>query len=436
MHEGLPRLSFRAGQVLAHSWPKDSAPPFGMRAVGDHFEGPARLRWRLRAALQHARIEYRDVVTASSMPEPPHVCRSITRTANTAALTTTLRQACYRGLLAGLAEACRVALVAELVRGLAQQLLVVVSDSAAEHRWQRALASQQLADLSSVSSVKHAAQRMHWLGCRHEVLVVDAPELMPRAQLDSVLEQSAALARIGMLGRADPNNVLHWSSGLGPLLGVTEDQQRPRCLQLRVPMPNETEQAYTEAWSTFLNAYDRFAATRTASGFGTFVSQARKDPLQRPALRAWHDAVRLAAWHEHKAAVTADLLRRHQGDRVLLFTPDRKTAYELSRTHLIPAITAEIPRAERQALLDAFANGSLRTIAGPRLLDTGIAERSADVAILIGGGFGGDQRRSRCRRVRTAGIIYELVSQETLEVGRAHRFREPGTDAAVVLPMQ
>src|SRR5690606_32093453 len=158
--------------------------------------------------------------------------------------------------------------------------------------------------------------------------------------------------------------------------------------------------------------------------------------LQRPALRAWHEALRLASWHAHKAAVVADLLHRHRGQRVLLFTPDRATAYELGRTHLVAAITSEIPRAERHALLTAFAKGSLHTLAGPRLLDAGIAERTADVAILIGGGFGRDQRLSRRRRVRSSGIIYELVSQETLEVGRAQRFRDPGADAAPVVHVQ
>lgn len=293
--------------------------------------------------------------------------------------------------------------------------------------------SLRLTNACAVHTIRNAAQRMHWLGCRHEVLVVDSPELMPRGLLDATLEQSAAVARVALLGRADSHNLMHWCKGIGPFLSVIDNQQLPRCQQIHVPLPTEIESQYAEAWGTFLCAYDRFVATRAGAGFGTFVAQARKDPLQRPALRAWHEAVRLAAWHANKAAVIAELLHRHERDRVLLFTPDRKTAYELGREHLIAAITSEVPRGERAALLDAFAEGSLRTIAGPRLLDAGIAERSADVAVLVGCGFGKDQREARRRRVHTSGIIYELVSQETLEVGRANRWRDPGADAPTVV---
>ena len=128
-----------------------------------------------------------------------------------------------------------------------------------------------------------------------------------------------------------------------------------------------------------------------------------------------------------------ELLQRHKHERVLLFTPDRRTAYALAKEHLIAAITSEIPRGEREALLDAFAEGLVRVLAGPRLLDAGIAEQTADVAIFVGGGFGKDQHRARSRRVRLAGIIYCIVSQETLEVGRANRWRDPGADASAVV---
>ena len=431
--EQLPRLSFHAGLVCAQHWPTGLRPPHGMQLVGDQLLGPARLRFRLRDALQEACARYRDDVI------PGHQRNSLAKPSRPedlqrlAGCTTTLRHSGFRGLLVGCSEVQRASVVAELAHAVQQPMLILTPDSAAAHRWRRTLTTQGLQECCQAWSVRAAAERMHWLGCRQDVLVVDAPELMPRSLLDRALEQCAALARIGFCGRADSQLLLHLGKGLGPVLAVLTTDEQPRCQQIRVAMPSDVAARYAVAWDTFLNAYDRFAATRADAGFGTFVAQARNDKLQRPALRAWHDALRLAAWHEHKAEVIRDLLTRHAQERLLLFTPDRKSAYELAREHLIPAITSEIPRGERHALLDAFANGTVRTLAGPRLLDLGVVERSADVAILVGGGFGRDQRANRCRRVRTAGVIYEIVSQATVEVGRAHRWRDPGSDAVAGL---
>ena len=415
-----------------------------MRACGDLLLGPARLRWQLRAALQEAGASYHDEVAAQLATEQLATEQSsrfvgaeandvATAHADSSPWLGTLRQSGYRGLLVGLCDSDRMYLLQSLRETLNQRVLLVVADSAVEHRWHQVLMRQQLSRFCRVHTVRHAAERMHWLGCRHDVLVVDAPELLPRCSLEAVVEQSAALARIGFCGRADGQQLLRLSPGLGPVLGVSNSHEQPRCQQIRVPMPAAHAHAYAAAWSTFLSAYDRWAATRGDAGFGTFVAQARNDTLQRPALRAWHEAVRLAAWHPHKATQVAELLQRHPYDRLLLFTPDRQSAYELARDHLLAAITSEIPPRERRALLTAFANGSVRALAGPRLLDAGVTERSADVGILIGGGFGKDQRMARSRRIHTSGMIYELVSQETLEVGRAHRWRQSDTDAAAVV---
>lgn len=111
-------------------------------------------------------------------------------------------------------------------------------------------------------------------------------------------------------------------------------------------------------------------------GLARSYKQAREDPEQRPALLAWHEALHLASWHAHKALLIADLLQRHRGERILVFTPDRASAYELARSHLIAPITAELPRTERQSTVDQFLDGTLRVLAGPRLLDLGVPNNS------------------------------------------------------------
>lgn len=405
-----------------------------MRDTGRHLEGPARLHWRLRQALADANARYQDEVL-----QAPHAASQLGNAKASglpAGLLEAVRKARYRGVLAGHEGTTRIHLAATMVRQLAQPGLVLTTDSASEHRWQRALTRAGVVSACHARRVRDAASHMHWLGGRHDVLVVDSPELMQHAALEQALEGSAALARIGFSTAVDWRQAVRWGKGLGPLVSVLDVSDLPRRQQIRVPMPNDVAVRYAAAWDTFLAAYDRFVAMRGDAGFGTFVAQARTDSKQRPALRAWHDALRCAAWHESKASVVRDLLSQHRGAQIALFTPDRQCAYELAREHLVAAVTAELSRRERSGLLDAFAAGTLRVLAGPKLLDTGIQERSANVGVLIGGGYGARQRNARCQRVATDGQIYELVSQDTVEVSRANRIYGQAAQAPAVLHLR
>ncbi len=424
------RLTCRNGRLSVHGWPAQQRAPFGLLDLGTHHEGPARLRWRVRQALEAAGCAYRDETPVPAAPLPCPSRWDVTDPFVGPALLA-FGVAGHRGIVAGLPDASRARLAAALCARFAGEALVLAPDSAAAHRWQRQLPA-------GARAIAAGAPEVHWLGARHDLLVVDAPEAMPWPVLARALDASAALARVGLVARTDWRLAERLAPGLGPVLHVIDEPAPPVCHELRVPLPPAAAAAYADAFCTFLAAFDRFAAARPKAGFGTFVAQARGDPQQRPALSAWHAAIRLAAWHEHKAAVVGELLARHRRDRLLVFTPDRAAAYELAREHLIAAVTAELPRAERNALLDGFANGALRALAGPRLLDHGAEEGSADVAILVGGGFGAAQRRARCRRVAGNGVVYELVSLDTVEVGRARRWRaapahgEPAVGKAVV----
>lgn len=418
------------GGLQVRNWPLPATAgntvtvPFGLHARDGVLRGPARLRSPTRRVLAAAGLPFRDLLDEPKVAAPPGPVLSRTE----ASLFGAWQLADHQGLASGIALASRVHLTCAAIGHIQQRLLVVTVDSGAEHVWRRALDVHGLPELATVTTVQNAARAMHWLGRRHDLLVVDSPELMPAHTLDAVLDGSPARSRFGFVGRPDARGLLRWSPGLGPLIGLVDSSRPPRCIELRVAMPEAAAAAHATAWHTFLAAYDRFAALQPDVGFGTFVQQARGDPVQRPALTAWHEALRLASWHGHKATVIAELLQRHKGERILVFTPDRASAYALARQHLIAPVTAELPRRERQQAVDDFVAGTQRVLAGPRLLDLGVPDGIADVGILVGGGYGKDQRSARCLRISPLGLVYELVSLDTVEVGRAHRWR--GTAAA------
>ena len=420
----LTTLDLVHGELLVRDWPNTLRPPFGLVRTGSELRGHARLRRPVREALQTAGLAFQDHVA------PPPLLLDDTPTAPEP---TPSMLPCWlandgRGIACCLPEATRLDFTISALRTRLQPALVVTRDSGAEINWTTTLAGHGLVarpgqrSAATVVTVAEAARTMHWRARRHDLLVVDRPEQMPLPAVLAVLDGSAALLRLGFVDAPDSRRLLRWCSSLGPVLGVVDAALRQQRIELHLPLPPADRIGYDEAWHTFLCVFDVFVAAQPNAGFGTFVQQARGDPKQRPGLFAWHRALQLASWNRNKADAVAELLARHRDERILVFTPDRRSTYELARTHLIAPVTAELPRRERQATLAAFAAGRLRTLAGPRLLDLGVPEGCADVGILVGGGYGRNQHHARCRRIATTGIVYELIALDTVEVGRAHRF--------------
>ena len=155
--------------------------------------------------------------------------------------------------------------------------------------------------------------------------------------------------------------------------------------------------------------------------FGDFVRWARQDEQGRPGLLGWHRALRALRWTRAKAAACAQLLQQHRRQRLLFFTQDRESAYALCRScHALP-ITAELPAAARRQALQAWADGEVPALCGPRLLEEAHGLPPADVGVVVGAAFGHGQLEARLRRVRPDGAFYQLVTADTVEVGRLWR---------------
>jgi superfamily II DNA or RNA helicase len=143
-------------------------------------------------------------------------------------------------------------------------------------------------------------------------------------------------------------------------------------------------------------------------------------------MASWHLARQVLSLPQNKLAVIDALLERHHQRRVLIFTRDNCAAYALSRHLLVPALTCHIRRAERTAVLDAFARGQIRVLVSSRVLNEGLDVPDAEVAIIAGGAQGDREYIQRVGRVlrnrpQKTALIYELVVAETFESRSARR---------------
>ena len=121
-----------------------------------------------------------------------------------------------------------------------------------------------------------------------------------------------------------------------------------------------------------------------------------------------------------KRAALASLLDRHRGDRVLVFTGDNSTAYEVSRRHLIMPFTCDIGRAERARTLGHFRDGRLRALVSAQVLNEGLDVPDAEVGVIVAGRLGKREHVQRVGRLlrprlEKRATIYELVVRGTSE---------------------
>lgn len=410
-------LERAAGALQVRGWPAQCTPPGGAELLSDGtLRGPLFLRARVRRMLQAAGVPFVDRLAPPPLPAevvPP--CCVPPPLAFTA-----WWQHGGRGIAVGLGEGAQIDLVLAAVHHTAARTLLLVRDSGASMAWSARLRERPGAAAIDVWTVAAAAHELAGATPRHDLLVVAQPELSPGPTLATAIAGLAPAHVLALVGHAG-TELLGLSAWAGPTLLVESRGEAATRVQLHLPLAAGERAAHDAAWHEFLRVYDGWKALRPDAGFATFVREARGQPAWREALLAWHRARAIAAWNEAKAAACGDLLARHRGASVLVFTPDRASAYAIAREHLVAPITAELPRAERAALLAAFARGALRVLVGPRLLDLGAPTGRAEIGIDVGGAMGPGERLARHARVAASGVLYELTAEQTAEVGRSRR---------------
>src|SRR5258708_39732023 len=134
-----------------------------------------------------------------------------------------------------------------------------------------------------------------------------------------------------------------------------------------------------------------YLATRRATlgpGPGLFAALMRRagtDPEARRALRAPHEARLVAMNAGAKLGAIEELLRRHTGDKVLVFSEYVEMVDRISTALLLPSITYRTPPAERRAILQGLRAGEFSKLVTGRVLNEGVDVPDANVAIIASG---------------------------------------------------
>ena len=291
----------------------------------------------------------------------------------------------------------------------------------------------------TVTTYDSAHIHMEHLGNRFGLIIFDECHHLPSEAYRFAAEGCLAPYRLGLTAtpeRSDGRDAL-LQDLVGPIVYRKEVTELAgdflsdyRAETVFVRLSTEEMEAYAAARQRYLG-FVRQNGIRFGKkgGWNDFIRLASRSKQGRAALEAHREQRRLAHSAPSKLDYVESLLRRHQGERAIIFTNDNETAYAVSRRFLLPIITHQTKVSRRSDILALFKSGDYQAVVTSKVLNEGVDVPEASVAIVLSGSGSVREHVQRLGRIlRKAegkqAILYELIAEGTAEVNTSIRRRE------------
>lgn len=276
-------------------------------------------------------------------------------------------------------------------------------------------------------------------GNRFGLVVFDECHHLPGPTYMAAAQGSIAPYRLGLTAtpeRADGQEVLLHEL-IGPIVYRREIKQlsgdflaeyrTERCYVNLAPEEQERYRLAREHYRRFVE--ERGISMGGPNGWRRFLQETCRSPEGRAAFQAYREQKRLAQAAPAKIHFLECLLERHRADRVLIFTYDNATVYQIARRFLVPAITHQTKTKERRQLLERFHSGDYPILVTSQVLNEGVDVPAANVGIILSGTGSVREHVQRLGRLlRKYGdkqaLLYEVVTRDTAEEFTSERRRQ------------
>ncbi len=276
-------------------------------------------------------------------------------------------------------------------------------------------------------------------GNRFGLLVFDECHHLPGATYMMAAVGSVAPFRLGLTATPERADGQDWllPELIGPIVYRREIKELSgdylagyRVEKLMVALSAESQQRYRqvrEQYRAFVDKHGiRFGSPQ---GWQRFIQMTSRTPEGRLAFQAYLEQKRLAQAAPEKLLVLDQLLEKHRLDRVLIFTYDNATVYQIARKHLVPAITHQTKAKERQLILERFHSGVYPVVVTSQVLNEGVDVPAANVGIILSGTGSVREHVQRLGRLLRKqpdkqALLYEVVAGDTAEEFTSQRRRQ------------
>ena len=292
----------------------------------------------------------------------------------------------------------------------------------------------------TVSTYDSAVLQMEFIGNRFGLLIADECHHLPGPAYRLAAEMSIAPFRLGLSAtpESSPERDRILTELLGPICTRVEIAELEgtylsdyRTRRLEIPLDPEEEAEYRQAREIYVSALRRWQITfRRPEDWGRFLIQCARQPEGKTVLSAFFAQRKIARGGRAKFRMVRELLLRHAGERILIFTADNASAYHLGREFLLPVITHQTGARERKEFLNHFRQGDYPILVTSKVLNEGVDVPEAGVGIILSGSGSVREHVQRLGRIlrpapgKSEAILYELVSAGTSEQGVSERRRD------------
>lgn len=288
----------------------------------------------------------------------------------------------------------------------------------------------------TVSTYDTAYLRAEELGNRFLFLVFDEVHHLPSPGYASIAELFVAPYRLGLTATYEREDGLHtelerliggkvYEIEIDKLTGKHLAEYRTKKI---VTDLTDAERVEYEKYHTIFTEFLKRGRIilRSPRDFRLLVMRSGRDANAREALLARNKARQIALNSESKLQALSEIVDRHFGERMIIFTEHNSLVYAISKEFLVPAITHTTQKEERAEILQKFRAGKYKIIVTSKVLEEGIDVPEASVGIILSGSGSKREYKQRLGRILRKkegklAVLYELVSKKTTEVGIARR---------------
>ncbi len=296
-------------------------------------------------------------------------------------------------------------------------------------------------DLQPLTVTTYDSAYLHverW-GNKYGLLIFDECHHLPGPSYTAAAVASLAPFRLGLTAtpeRADGQEVL-LPELIGPLVFRREIKELAgdflaeyQTQRVYVELSEAEAQRYRET----RDVYRRFVEENGIvfggpQGWQRFIQATCRSPEGRAAFQAYREQKRISLAAPAKLQLLEQLLARHTQDRVLIFTYDNATVYNIARRFLVPAITHQTKTKERQKILQRFHSGEYPIVVTSQVLNEGVDVPAANVGVILSGTGSVREHVQRLGRLlRKHGdkqaLLYEVITRGTAEEFTSDRRRQ------------
>lgn len=298
--------------------------------------------------------------------------------------------------------------------------------------------SKEIEDLT-VSTYDSAVIHMEFIGNRFGMVIFDECHHLPGPVNRTAASMCIAPYRLGLT--ATPEREDDGGNILDELVGrivyqIHIDQLQGKALapyqtkSVFISMTEDEQREYKasrDIYVSFIKSNDLDFSDKNA--WNKFIGLCARMPGGRKVMEAYLRQKKIARSGRNKILKIWELIKKHRDERIIIFTAENDTAYEIGRYFYLPVLTHRTKAAERKDMLDMFRAGTYPVLVTSKVLNEGVDVPEASVAIVMSGSASIREHVQRLGRILRAqkgkeAILYELVSEGTSEMSVSKRRRE------------